>query len=205
MSDSIEIVNISPLISQLIEALCCLPGVGPKTAQRMVLHLLERDRAGGTRIAESLKNAIEGVGRCQNCRILTENDVCEICASRSRDETLLCVVENPADVLAIEQAGGFRGKYFVLMGHLSPIDGIGPDALGIDHLLERVRNDSVKEVILATNSTVEGEATAHYVSELLRPMAVEISRIAHGIPFGGELEFVDGGTLAHAMEGRKKI
>lgn len=198
-------MNISPLISQLIEALCCLPGVGPKTAQRMVLHLLERDRAGGTRIAESLKNAIEGVGRCQNCRILTENDVCEICASRSRDETLLCVVENPADVLAIEQAGGFRGKYFVLMGHLSPIDGIGPDALGIDHLLERVRNDSVKEVILATNSTVEGEATAHYVSELLRPMAVEISRIAHGIPFGGELEFVDGGTLAHAMEGRKKI
>lgn len=198
-------MNISPLISQLIEALCCLPGVGPKTAQRMVLHLLERDRAGGTRIAESLKSAIEGVGRCQNCRILTENDVCEICASRSRDETLLCVVENPADVLAIEQAGGFRGKYFVLMGHLSPIDGIGPDALGIDHLLERVRNDSVKEVILATNSTVEGEATAHYVSELLRPMAVEISRIAHGIPFGGELEFVDGGTLAHAMEGRKKI
>lgn len=198
-------MNISPLISQLIEALCCLPGVGPKTAQRMVLHLLERDRAGGTRIAESLKNAIEGVGRCQNCRILTENDVCEICASRSRDETLLCVVENPADVLAIEQAGGFRGKYFVLMGHLSPIDGIGPDALGIDHLLERVRKDSVKEVILATNSTVEGEATAHYVSELLRPMAVEISRIAHGIPFGGELEFVDGGTLAHAMEGRKKI
>lgn len=198
-------MNISPLISQLIEALCCLPGVGPKTAQRMVLHLLERDRAGGARIAQSMKDAIEGVGRCQNCRILTENDVCEICASRSRDEMLLCVVENPADVLAIEQAGGFRGKYFVLMGHLSPIDGIGPDDIGIEQLLERVRKDSVKEVILATNSTVEGEATAHYVSELLRPLAVEISRIAHGIPFGGELEFVDGGTLAHAMEGRKRI
>ena len=198
-------MNISPLINQLIDALCCLPGVGPKTAQRMVLHLLERDRAGGTRIAESLKEAIEGIGRCGNCRILTENEFCEICASLSRDEKLLCVVENPADVLAIEQAGGFRGKYFVLMGHLSPIDGIGPDDIGIDQLSERVRRDSVKEVILATNSTVEGEATAHYVSEQLRPMGVEISRIAHGIPFGGELEYVDGGTLAHAMEGRKKI
>jgi len=198
-------VNISPLITELIDALCCLPGVGPKTAQRMVLHLLERDRAGGTRIAQSLNEAIEGVGRCQNCRILTENDQCEICASRSRDETLLCVVENPADVLAIEQAGGFRGKYFVLMGHLSPIDGIGPDEIGIDQLLERVQRESVKEVILATNSTVEGEATAYYISEQLRSMGVEISRIAHGIPFGGELEFVDGGTLAHAMEGRKRI
>ena len=193
-------MKISPLINQLIDALCCLPGVGPKTAQRMVLHLLERDRAGGTRIAQSLKEAIEAVGRCKNCRILTEDDLCEICASRSRDERLLCVVENPADVLAIEQAGGFRGKYFVLMGHLSPIDGIGPDEIGIYQLLERVRCESVKEIILATSSTVEGEATAHYVSEQLRPLGVDISRIAHGIPFGGELEFVDGGTLAHAIE-----
>jgi recombination protein RecR len=171
----------------------------------MVLHLLERDRAGGKRIAESLIDAIEGIGRCRSCRILTENELCEICASLSRDEKLLCVVENPADVLAIEQAGGYRGKYFVLMGHLSPIDGIGPDEIGMDQLSERVLCDSVKEVILATSSTVEGEATAHYVSEQLRSMGVEISRIAHGIPFGGELEFVDGGTLAHAMEGRKKI
>jgi len=198
-------VNISPLINQLIDALRCLPGVGPKTAQRMVLHILERDRPGGNRIAQSLTEAIEGVGQCQNCRMLTEGDVCEICASRSRDESLLCVVENPADVLAVEQSGGFRGKYFVLMGHLSPIDGIGPDEIGIDELLARVQRDSVKEVILATNSTVEGEATAHYVSEQLRPKGVEVSRIAHGIPFGGELEFVDAGTLAHAMDGRKRI
>lgn len=197
-------MNISPLINQLIEALRCLPGVGPKTAQRMVLHILERDRAGGTRIAQSLIKAIDGVGHCQSCRILTEDDTCEICASKSRDGTLLCVVENPADVLAVEQAGGFKGKFFVLMGHLSPIDGIGPDEIGIDQLLERVKRDSVREVILATNSTVEGEATAHYVSEQLKPLAVEVSRIAHGIPFGGELEFVDAGTLAHAMDGRKK-
>ncbi len=178
-------MNISPLINQLIDALRCLPGVGPKTAQRMVLHILERDRPGGNRIAQSLTEAIEGVGQCQNCRMLTEGDVCEICASRSRDESLLCVVENPADVLAVEQSGGFRGKYFVLMGHLSPIDGIGPDEIGIDELLARVQRDSVKEVILATNSTVEGEATAHYVSEQLRPKGLEVSIMAHGIPFGG--------------------
>lgn len=196
---------MSPLIDQLIEALRILPGVGPKSAQRMVLHLLERNPAGGLKLADCLKATIERVHHCKKCRNLTENDLCNICDNPARNDAEICVVENPGDVIAIEQAGGFKGHYFVLMGHLSPIDGIGPDDLGMDELLENVKSGQVEEVILAVNPTVEGEATAHYISELLRPVNITITRLAHGIPVGGELEYIDGGTIAHALEGRKKI
>lgn len=192
------------LIDQVIEAFRCLPGVGPKTAQRMLLHLLERDREGGRQLAEVLATALEQIGNCQRCRNLTEAEVCEICRDIRRDESLLCVVETPADVIAIEQAGSFRGYYFVLMGTLSPIDGRGPEELGIDHLVKRC-SEQVSEVILAVSSTVEGEATAHYISEALKSQTVSITRLAQGIPIGGELEYVDGGTLSRAFEGRKHI
>ncbi len=196
---------MSPLIEQLTEALRILPGVGPKTAQRMVLHLLERNRKGALKLAEILKTTIEEVGRCQRCRNLTEDEICSICANPARDERLLCIVENPADVIAIEQAGGYRGRFFVLLGHLSPIDGIGPDTLGLDQLEASVVKGGVEEVILAVNPTVEGEATAHYIIELLKPHQVEISRLAHGIPMGGELEYIDGNTIAHALAGRRRV
>ncbi|WP_417598462.1 recombination mediator RecR [Oceanospirillum sp.] len=192
----------SPLVEELITALRCLPGVGPKSAQRMALHLLEREREGGFRLAEVLERALEHVGQCQECRTLTEEPVCSLCRSERRNRELLCVVETPADQIAMEQAGGFDGRYFVLTGHLSPIDGIGPDALGMDHLEAKVRRDLVKEVILATNPTVEGEATAHYISEMLQHLPVTVTRLAHGIPVGGELEYIDGGTLSRAMAGR---
>ncbi|WP_299734343.1 recombination mediator RecR [uncultured Endozoicomonas sp.] len=195
----------SPMIRELMESLRCLPGVGPRSAQRMALHLLERDRDGAVRLAVALKQAADGVGRCKHCRTLTEEPVCQICASPSRDEKLLCIVENPSDVMAFEQAGGYGGRYFVLMGHLSPIDGIGPDDIGIDQLLQTATDNQVEEVILATNPTVEGEATAHYIAEELKTLGVATSRIAHGVPLGGELEFVDGGTLAHALAGRKRV
>jgi recombination protein RecR len=192
------------IIDQLTEAFRCLPGVGPKTAQRMVWHLLQRDRDGGVRLANKLAEAMKVVGHCESCRNLTEKPVCDICASKSRDMGMLCVVETPADVLAIEQSGSFRGYYFVLMGNLSPIDGIGPVEIGIDQLLHRCEQ-GVKEIILAMGSSIEGEATAHYISEVARPLGIQLSRIAHGIPLGGELEFVDGGTLTHALEGRKNL
>jgi recombination protein RecR len=195
----------SPLIDELMAALRCLPGVGPKSAQRMALHLLERDRPGAERLAKSLHKAVEGVGRCQKCRTLTEQPVCGICANPRRDDSLLCVVETPADMLAIEQAGSYQGKYFVLMGHLSPIDGIGPEDIGVDHLLQRLQSESIAEVILATNPTVEGEATAYYISERAKQVGVAVSRIAHGVPLGGELEFIDGGTLAHAFSSRRSL
>lgn len=194
----------SPVIDDLIGALRCLPGVGPKSAQRMALHLLERDRDGGARLVRALQEALERVGRCNQCRNLTELQVCEICANPRRDAHAVCVVETPADVIAIEQTRAFNGHYFVLLGHLSPIDGIGPDDLGIDQLLERLRGD-VTEVILATNLTVEGEATAHYIGERARALGVTVSRIAHGVPLGGELEYVDGGTLMHAFNSRKQF
>ncbi len=192
----------SSLITQLTDAFRCLPGVGPKTAQRMVLHLLERDRDGGRRLASKLALAMEAVGNCESCRNLTEATVCEICCDPRREARTLCVVETPADVLAIEHSGSYRGYYFVLMGCLSPIDGIGPAEIGIDALLKRCQK-SIEEVILAVGSTIEGEATAHYISEVVKPLGVQVSRIAHGIPLGGELEFVDGGTLSHALQGRK--
>jgi len=195
----------SPLIDELIDALRCLPGVGPKSAQRMALHLLERNRQGATRLVAALELAVEHVGRCQLCRTLTEHDVCEICASPRRDIHQLCVVETPADLFAIEQSGSYRGRYFVLLGHLSPIDGIGPEAIGVDQLMSRLLEEDINELILATNLTVEGETTAHYISERARQLNVTVSRIAHGVPMGGELEYVDGGTLSHAFSSRKLL
>ncbi|QEY13310.1 MULTISPECIES: recombination mediator RecR [unclassified Cellvibrio] len=195
----------SPLIDDLMASLRCLPGVGPKSAQRMALHLLERDRAGAERLALSLHKAVEGVGRCQRCRTLTEQAHCGICANNRRDNSLLCVVETPGDVLAIEQAGTYQGKYFVLLGHLSPIDGIGPEDIGVDQLINLLQQEPITEVILATNPTVEGEATAFYISERAKNLNVTVSRIAHGVPLGGELEFIDGGTLAHAFSSRRSL
>lgn len=198
-------MSFSPLIQQLIKALRCLPGVGPKSAQRMALHLLEHDRPAALELAGALREAVERVGECSICRTLSEAPVCAICASGARDASLLCVLESPVDMLAIEQTGGYGGYYFVLKGHLSPIDGVGPDELGIDQLLERLRSGEVTEVILATNPTVEGEATAHYIAEQVRELGVRVSRIAHGVPVGGELEYIDGGTLAHALAGRRSL
>lgn len=195
----------SPLIEDLIDALRCLPGVGPKSAQRMTLQLLERDRESAVRLANSLIRAAEGVGRCQSCRILTEATHCNICRNPKRDARVLCVVETPADVMAIESAGSFQGRYFVLLGHLSPIDGIGPEDIGVDELMARIASDGVEEIILATNPTVEGEATAHYIAERARGAGVRVTRIAHGVPLGGELEYIDGGTLAHAFSSRREI
>lgn len=195
----------SPLIDELMSSLRCLPGVGPKSAQRMALHLLERDREGAERLAHSLYKAVEGVGRCQRCRTLTEQTLCGICSNTRRETGLLCVVETPADVLAIEQAGSYQGKYFVLLGHLSPIDGIGPEDIGVDQLIQLLQSEPIKEVILATNPTVEGEATAFYISERAKKLGVVVSRIAHGVPLGGELEFIDGGTLAHAFSSRRHV
>ena len=198
-------MNHSPLIGRLIEAFRVLPGVGPKSAQRMAYHILERERDGGRRLAEALTEAVERVGRCVECRTFTEAERCPVCASTRRDRSTLCVVETPADVLAIEQSAGYGGLYFVLMGHLSPLDGIGPAELGLDQLERRLDEGEVKEVILATNPTVEGEATAHYLGELARARGINASRIAHGVPLGGELEYVDGGTLAHAFAGRRTV
>jgi recombination protein RecR len=195
----------SPLIDRLIEAFQVLPGVGPKGAQRMVLYLLQRNRAGGRHLAEVLAQAVEQVGQCESCRNLSEQPRCRLCADPRRDDSVLCVVESAADVLAIEHAGGYRGRYFVLHGHLSPIDGVGPEALGLDALAQRARELKPGEVILATNPTVEGEATAHYISELLGDVVGNVTRIAHGVPLGGELEYIDGGTLVHALQGRRSI
>lgn len=198
-------MSFSPLTQQLIEALTCLPGVGPKSAQRMALHLLDRDRQKATRLADVLSQAMARIGRCQQCRNFTENPTCHLCAQTSRDPGLLCVVETPADVIAIEQAGTFRGFYFLLLGHLSPIDGIGPDEIGIPLLDERLGQGEVKELIIATGTTVEGEATAHFISEMARRHGVVASRIAHGVPMGGELEYVDSNTLSLALRGRRVI
>lgn len=196
---------MTPLIDELIQALRRLPGVGPKSAQRMAIQLLERDRDGGRRLAEVVARAMDEIGRCESCRNFTEQRLCAVCEDSRRDRTTVCVVETPADVLAIEQTGGFTGTYHVLMGHLSPIDGIGPAEIGVDRLLERVHSDGVSEVILATGTTVEGEATAYYISEELRALGVTVSRIAHGVPLGGDLEYVDSGTLAHALTGRQVL
>ncbi|KPK61204.1 MAG: recombination protein RecR [Gammaproteobacteria bacterium SG8_31] len=198
-------MNYSPVLSRLIEALRCLPGVGPKSAQRMAFHILERDRAGGRGLAKAITDATESVGHCERCRMLTESSLCQICQSSGRDGSLLCVVETPADVVAVENSAGFNGRYFVLTGHLSPLDGIGPSELGLD-LLEKILDaEPVQEVIVATNPTVEGEATAHYIAELCAARSIRASRIAHGVPVGGELEFVDGGTLSRALSGRRAI
>lgn len=195
----------SPAVARLIDALRTLPGVGPKTAQRMAFHLLQDGREGARRLAEGLENALANVTRCRQCRMFTESELCAICAAPQRDASLLCVVESPADVVAVEQSGGYRGRYFVLMGHLSPLDGIGPEQLGVGLLETLLEGGGVKELILATNPTVEGEATAHFLSELARSRGVRATRIAHGVPIGGELEYIDGGTLAHALAGRHTL
>jgi len=198
-------MNFSPLVQELINSLKCLPGVGAKSAQRMAFHLLERNRTGGSTLAKALKGAMENVGHCQQCRTFTEQPLCDICDNPKRSIVQqLCIVESPADVIAIEQTGEFKGKYFILMGHLSPIDGIGPEDLGLDILSQLLAGDEYKEIILATNPTVEGEATAHYIAELALTHNVDVSRIAHGVPVGGELEYVDGNTLSHALSGRKR-
>ncbi len=195
----------SPLVDELVESLRCLPGVGQKTAQRMAFHLLERGRTGGTRLAEALSQAMAGVRRCNTCQNFADTDTCTICQNPGRKTGTLCVVESPSDLLAIEQAGDFKGSYFVLMGHLSPIDGVGPEEIGIERLLRRIDDENVSELILATNPTVEGEATAHYIADRLDGRDVLITRLAHGIPVGGELGYVDGFTLAHAFRGRKPL
>ncbi|MBD3620025.1 MAG: recombination mediator RecR [Gammaproteobacteria bacterium] len=192
------------VLQNLVDTLKILPGVGPKSAQRMALYLLERERDGALRLADALREAVEKIGHCKRCRTLTELEVCRICANPARQVEQLCIVETPADVLAIEQASVYRGLYFVLMGHLSPLDGIGPEELGLDELERRFGEGEVQEVILATNPTVEGEVTAHYISELAAEHGISTTRLAHGIPIGGELEYADSQTLSHAFQGRKQ-
>ena len=193
------------LLERLIAALRCLPGVGPKSAQRMAYHLLERDREGGSRLGETLIEAMAGIGRCTSCRTLSETTVCRHCADPGRDRTSLCIVETPADLAAIESGTVYRGLYFVLMGRLSPLDGVGPAEIGMDVLERRLREEPVAEVILATGATVEGQATAHYVGELARGCGARVTRIAQGVPLGGDLEQIDSGTLAHAFAGRQAL
>lgn len=198
-------MSFSPLLSELIAALRCLPSVGHKTAQRMAFHLLERERNGGLKLANILLQSLENIKHCQACRNFSETPLCALCQEPRRDPQTLCIVETPADVLAIEQSGAYRGQYFVLLGRLSPLDGIGPKSLGLDILLERCQHPSLKEVILATNLTIEGEATAHYIHNMLSTLPLKITRIAYGVPLGGELEYVDGGTLARALSARATV
>ncbi|MFM8333849.1 MAG: recombination mediator RecR [Candidatus Methylumidiphilus sp.] len=192
-------------LARLMQALRVLPGVGPKSAQRMAFHLLQRNRPGAEALAEALLAAVEHIGHCQLCRTLTEGEVCAVCANPNRDASLLCIVESPAEVFAIDQSTGFKGRYFVLNGRLSPLDGIGPDELRLDLLERRLGGGEVRELILATNTTVEGEATAHYISEMARHFGVRPTRIAYGVPCGGEIEYVDGATLSHAFNGRREF
>lgn len=194
-----------PLLQQMIDALRCLPGVGAKTAQRMALHLLERDRDGARHLAHTVMQAADRIGNCRRCRNLSESEECAICSNPSRDASLLCVVEGPIDLIAVEQATGFRGLYFVLFGRLSPLDALGPAELGLDLLQQRLDSEDVRELIVATNPTVEGEATAHYLAQMAAQAGVAATRLAHGVPLGGELEFIDRGTLAHAFGARASL
>ena len=193
----------SPLLDQLIDALRqCLPGVGPKTAQRMAFHLLERDRNRGQQLAHVIKQSMQHIGHCKQCRTWCEKPLCKICENLNRDQNLLCIVETPADLFAVEQTGIYRGLYFVLMGHLSPLDGIGPNEIGINQLLDYLKQANICEIIFATSNTNEGEATANYITDLIKPLSIKISRIAHGVPSGGELEFIDSRTLRDALSSR---
>lgn len=193
------------LVEHLIESLRVMPGIGQKSAQRIAFHLLQRDRDGARILGQTLLQAMDEVKNCRRCRNLTEEDVCHICRHHHRDQTILCIVESPIDVMALEQATDYQGLFFVLMGHLSPLDGIGPEDVGMDLLAERFKNEPIKEVILATNPTVEGEATAFYISDLAKEYGIACSRIAHGVPLGGELEYIDKGTIAHAFSGRQQM
>jgi recombination protein RecR len=195
----------SPLLQTLIQALQCLPGVGVKSAQRMVFHLLDKDREGAKRLSRALEEGTRLIQHCEVCRMLTEESVCALCSNHRRDPSQLCVVEMPADLIAIEQSAAYRGRYFVLMGHLSPIDGIGPTELGLDLLQRRLKEEDITEVVLATSVTVEGDATAHIIAAMAKQHDIRASRIAYGVPMGGELEFIDSGTLSRAMSGRREI
>lgn len=195
----------SPRLHRLIEALRRLPGVGPKSAQRMAFHLLDRDRDGAVYLATTLAEALSGIDRCPSCRMFREDEACRYCSDTRSAAGQLCVVEGPADLLAIENAAGYRGRYFVLMGRLSPLDGLGPKELGLDVLGEQLAGGAVQELIIAINPSVDGEATAYYLAELARAHGVRVTRIAHGVPMGGELEYVDGGTLARALSGRQPV
>jgi recombination protein RecR len=196
-------INVVGVLEALKQALRRLPGVGPKSAQRMAFYLLERDREGARRIAEALTDALQKITHCQRCNNLSESELCPICSSSKRDRSLLCVVESPSDLLSLEQSGVYQGTYFVLMGRLSPLDGIGPDEIGIPRIAKLLDEGTIKEVVLATNLTVEGEATAHYLSDLVRARGVRATRIAYGVPIGGELEYTDRNTLARALAGRR--
>ena len=198
-------MNSPSSLDELIQALRCLPGVGPKSAQRAAYHLVQRDHPGATRLAAAISRALTLIQHCEKCNTFTEEPVCDLCRSPRREGTLLCVVETPADLLMMEQTQSYRGQYFVLMGRLSPLDGIGPRDIHLDRLLKRATDGIVREVILATNFTVEGEATAHYIGEMLRPRGIKVSRIARGLPVGGELEHVDTGTLAQAVLERRPV
>jgi recombination protein RecR len=191
------------LLNDLINALTILPGVGKKSAQRMALYLLDKNKDGAGILAKTMQEAVEEISRFERCRMLTSNDLCKICADTSRDEDSICVVESPSDVLAIESTGGFRGKYFVLLGRLSPIEGVSPEDLGINDFLNLIAKEETKEVILATSSTVEGDATAMFIKDHINN--IKVSRISYGIPIGGELEYVDGNTIARAIQGRTEI
>ncbi len=191
------------LLGALIESLKCLPGVGPKSAQRMAFHLLQRNRDGAKNLANTLHKAMQEIGHCSNCRVFTEHELCSICSDKSRINSQICVVESPADVLTIEKSTGYKGLYFVLMGRLSPLDGIGPQELGLEILEKRLHENTIEELILATNSTVEGEVTAHVLSEMARKQNIPTTRLAQGVPVGGELEFVDQHTIAQAFQSRK--
>lgn len=193
------------LVEQLIQALQVMPGIGQKSAQRIAYHLLQRDRDGARYLGQQLLQAMDNVKNCQRCRNLTEAEICHICSNGRRDQSVLCVVESPIDVMSLEQATNYNGLYFVLMGHLSPLDGIGPEDVGMDLLAERFKSEDIEEVILATNPTVEGEATAFYITDLAREYDIPCSRIAHGVPLGGELEYIDKGTIAHAFSGRQRV
>lgn len=195
----------SPRLARLIEALRRLPGVGPKSAQRMAFHLLDRDREGAQHLDSALTEALAGIGRCAGCRMFSEDEACRYCAPQRRGAGQLCVVEGPADLMALEQGTTYRGRYFVLMGRLSPLDGVGPEELGLPLLMQQLDAGDIEELIIATNPTVEGEATAYYLAEMARTRGIKVTRIAHGVPMGGELEYVDGGTLAHALSGRTPV
>lgn len=198
-------MNHTPRLGRLIEALRRLPGVGPKSAQRMAFHLLDRDRQGAEFLGKTITEALDGIGRCPHCRMFCEDEQCRYCSEQRRAGGQLCVVESPADLMAIEASTPYRGRYFVLMGRLSPLDGIGPQELGLDTLAQQLAQGQVQELIIATNPTVEGEATAYYLAEMARAQKVRVTRIAHGVPMGGELEYVDGGTLSHALSGRQPV
>lgn len=196
-------MSSSPSLDALIEALKCLPGVGQKSAQRMALYLLDRDQAGGRNIALSLTRALDTVSHCRLCRNFSDSDVCQLCSNSARDVSLICIVETPADVIALESSGAYRGLYFVLLGRLSPLDGLGPEQLGLEVLESRLADKTLKEVILATSATIEGDITAQFIADIADKYAIETSRLARGIPLGGELEYVDSGTLSRALSGRQ--